>query len=94
MTQRQFVSLGMFIVDQFLFEDEDGNPTGRSLDPQVRLWHGGKIHPQPTCVLAAHLPLPERRLEAVEFMLLSELESGWSSVLTPKSIPPGPHRTI
>jgi hypothetical protein len=37
MTQRQFVSLGMFIVDQFLFEDEDGNPTGRSLDPQVGL---------------------------------------------------------
>ena len=37
MTQRQFVSLGMFIVDQFLFEDEDGNPTGKYLDPQVSL---------------------------------------------------------
>jgi hypothetical protein len=37
MTQRQFVSLGMFIVDEFLFEDEDGNPTGRNLDPQVSL---------------------------------------------------------
>ncbi|KAF9646979.1 Ribokinase-like protein [Thelephora ganbajun] len=35
MTQRQFVSLGMFIVDQFLFEGEDGNQTGRSLDPQI-----------------------------------------------------------
>jgi len=35
MVQRQFVSLGMFIVDEFLFEDEDGNPTGRSLDPQI-----------------------------------------------------------
>jgi len=35
MTQRQFVSLGMFIVDQFLFEDEDGNSTGRCLDPQI-----------------------------------------------------------
>jgi len=35
MTQRQFVSLGMFIVDRFLFEDEDGNPTGGNLDPQV-----------------------------------------------------------
>jgi len=37
MAQRQFVSLGMFILDQFLFEDEDGNPTGRNLDPQVSL---------------------------------------------------------
>jgi len=35
MTQRQFVSLGMFIVDQFLFEDEDGNPTGGKVDPQI-----------------------------------------------------------
>lgn len=35
MTRRHFVSLGMFIVDEFLFEDEDGNPTGKSLGPQI-----------------------------------------------------------
>jgi hypothetical protein len=66
MTQRQFVSLGMFIVDHFSFEDEDGNPTGRNLEPQVCLCgHCGDPFPHPTCVLAAYPPLsdlnPDRR---------------------------------
>ncbi|KAI0650075.1 Ribokinase-like protein [Trametes meyenii] len=32
---RDFVSLGMFIIDEFSFADEDGNPTGRTLAPQI-----------------------------------------------------------
>ena len=32
---RAFVSLGMFIIDEFSFADEDGKPTGRTLAPQV-----------------------------------------------------------
>jgi hypothetical protein len=57
MTQKQFVSLGMFIMDEFLFEDEDGNPTGRDLDPQVSLCRSGgdRSPPQPVCVLVAYL---------------------------------------
>jgi hypothetical protein len=34
--QRQFVTLGMFIIDQFSFEDEDGKPTGKTQAPEVR----------------------------------------------------------
>jgi len=62
MVQRQFVSLGMFIVDQFLFEDEDGNPTGRNLDPQLSLCrHDGGGFSYPLCVLVAYLlPTPTR----------------------------------
>lgn len=33
--RRHFVSLGMFIIDQFAYLDEDGNPTGRTLPAQV-----------------------------------------------------------
>ncbi|RPD61875.1 Ribokinase-like protein [Lentinus tigrinus ALCF2SS1-7] len=32
---RAFVSLGMFIVDEFSFADEDGNPTGKTMAPQI-----------------------------------------------------------
>ncbi|KAI0676919.1 Ribokinase-like protein [Trametes maxima] len=32
---RDFVSLGMFIIDEFSFADENGNPTGRTLAPQI-----------------------------------------------------------
>lgn len=32
---RQFVTLGMFIVDEFTFEDENGIPTGKTIAPQV-----------------------------------------------------------
>ena len=32
---RQFVTLGMFIIDEFVFLDEKEQPTGRSLPPQV-----------------------------------------------------------
>ena len=32
---RHFVTLGMFIIDDFEFLDEDGNPTGKELPPQV-----------------------------------------------------------
>ena len=29
-----FVTLGMFIIDEFLFMDEDGNVTEKEIDPQ------------------------------------------------------------
>ncbi|KAI0269250.1 hypothetical protein BC834DRAFT_865496 [Gloeopeniophorella convolvens] len=32
---RHFVSLGMFIIDEFAFLDHAGRPTGRSLAPQI-----------------------------------------------------------
>ena len=87
MTQRHFVSLGMFIVDQFLFEDEDGNPTGRSLDPQVgpRRHDGDNVsHFLCSYVPVTYLflqPRLERRLGAGEPMPLSELGSGQSPML-------------
>ncbi|KAI0303136.1 Ribokinase-like protein [Russula brevipes] len=31
---RKFVSLGMFIIDEFAFLDAEGHPTGRTLSPQ------------------------------------------------------------
>lgn len=34
MPPREFVTLGMFIVDEFSFQDEHGVPTGRVLAPQ------------------------------------------------------------
>ncbi|KAH8999376.1 Ribokinase-like protein [Lactarius akahatsu] len=38
---RKFVSLGMFIIDEFAFLDYAGNPTGRALDPQEGIGGGG-----------------------------------------------------
>jgi hypothetical protein len=35
---RKFVSLGMFIIDEFAFADASGTPTGRSLSPQEGLY--------------------------------------------------------
>ncbi|KAI0069038.1 Ribokinase-like protein [Artomyces pyxidatus] len=35
MPARQFVTLGMFIIDQFSFQDDNGSPTGQSLAPQI-----------------------------------------------------------
>lgn len=32
---RSLVTLGKFIIDEFTFEDEDGRPTGRTMDPQI-----------------------------------------------------------
>lgn len=32
---RDFVSIGMFIIDEFSFADEDGKPTGKTMAPQV-----------------------------------------------------------
>lgn len=32
--QRQLVTLGMFIIDEFEYLDEDGQPTGHALPPQ------------------------------------------------------------
>ncbi|KAI0334711.1 Ribokinase-like protein [Cubamyces sp. BRFM 1775] len=32
---RDFVSLGMFIIDEFSFADEDGNPTGKTQAAQI-----------------------------------------------------------
>lgn len=31
---RKFVTLGMFIIDEFAFLDHAGNPTGQALEPQ------------------------------------------------------------
>lgn len=33
--RRHFVTLGMFIIDEFEFFNEDGNPSGKVLEPQV-----------------------------------------------------------
>jgi hypothetical protein len=33
---RKFVSLGLFIIDEFAFADATGKPTGLSLSPQER----------------------------------------------------------
>lgn len=35
--QRQLVTLGMFIIDEFEYLDEDGQPTGHALPPQGSL---------------------------------------------------------
>ncbi|EIW61851.1 Ribokinase-like protein [Trametes versicolor FP-101664 SS1] len=32
---REFVSLGMFIIDEFTFVDDKGEPTGQTLPPQI-----------------------------------------------------------
>ena len=32
---RHFVTLGMFIIDEFVFLDEEGNETGKSIEAQV-----------------------------------------------------------
>jgi len=37
--ENSFVTLGLFIIDEFTFEDEDGRPTGRFLAPQAS-WLG------------------------------------------------------
>ncbi|KAH9844016.1 Ribokinase-like protein [Rhodofomes roseus] len=38
---RVFVSLGMFIIDEFQFHDDDDRPTGRTLPPQESAPRGG-----------------------------------------------------
>lgn len=35
---RNFVSLGMFIIDEFAFLDAAGKPTGRALSPQEQFY--------------------------------------------------------
>ncbi|PFH52685.1 hypothetical protein AMATHDRAFT_2075 [Amanita thiersii Skay4041] len=35
MVASTFVTLGMFIIDEFSFMDKDGNPSGRTLAPQI-----------------------------------------------------------
>ncbi|KAK0191208.1 Ribokinase-like protein [Armillaria mellea] len=37
----QFITLGMFIIDEFSFLDDDGNPTGKELAPQESAIIGG-----------------------------------------------------
>ncbi|KAF4620006.1 hypothetical protein D9613_005580 [Agrocybe pediades] len=32
---KSFVTLGMFIIDEFSFMDDEGRPTGRTLEPQI-----------------------------------------------------------
>ncbi|KAI0356585.1 Ribokinase-like protein [Trametes cingulata] len=52
---RDFVSLGMFIIDEFSFADEDGNPTGKTLAPQIG---GGGTY----AAIGARIWLPPSRL--------------------------------
>nr|VWO97302.1 CBFD_NFYB_HMF domain-containing protein [Ganoderma boninense] len=33
-SSRNFVSIGMFIIDEFSFADEDGKPTGKTMTTQ------------------------------------------------------------
>ena len=35
--RRHFATLGMFIIDEFSFADENGNPTGKTLEAQVSI---------------------------------------------------------
>jgi hypothetical protein len=35
--QKSFVTLGMFIIDEFSFSDDNGVPSGRTMLPQERL---------------------------------------------------------
>lgn len=37
--RKVFATIGMFIIDDFDFLDEDGKPTGQTRDPQV---HGAR----------------------------------------------------
>ncbi|KAI0663092.1 Ribokinase-like protein [Cubamyces menziesii] len=52
---RDFVSLGMFIIDEFSFADEDGNPTGRTQAAQIG---GGGTYAS----IGARIWLPPSRL--------------------------------
>jgi len=36
-THRAFVTLGMFIIDEFRYADENGEPTGKTSEPQESL---------------------------------------------------------
>ncbi|KAF5321091.1 hypothetical protein D9619_000958 [Psilocybe cf. subviscida] len=55
MGNRDFVTLGMFIIDAFSFMDEAGNPTGRTLEPQIG---GGGTYAS----IGARIWLPPNRL--------------------------------
>ncbi|TFY72501.1 hypothetical protein EVG20_g506 [Dentipellis fragilis] len=44
MSPRQLVTLGMFIIDEFVYSDEDGRPTGRTLPPQAGHSFGASLY--------------------------------------------------
>jgi hypothetical protein len=67
--ENSFVTLGLFIIDEFTFMDEDGQPTGRYLTPQGS-WPG------PCQRFFFLIMTPTHRLEVVEPMPQSELVYG------------------
>ena len=50
---RKFVSLGLFIIDEFAFADAAGKPNGRSLSPQERVF-SSFIIPRSSGLFVAH----------------------------------------
>ncbi|KAF9534408.1 Ribokinase-like protein [Crepidotus variabilis] len=56
--RKTFVTLGMFIIDEFSFTDEQGNPTGRTLAPQIG---GGGTY----AAIGARIWLPAERVGMV-----------------------------
>ncbi|KAI0049586.1 Ribokinase-like protein [Auriscalpium vulgare] len=63
MSPRAFVTLGMFIIDQFSFQDEHGQPTGRTLAPQAEClpYSGGGTY----ATIGARLWLPAQEIGMV-----------------------------
>jgi hypothetical protein len=51
---RKFVSLGMFIIDEFAFADAAGKPTGCSLSPQERVLFFTPVHTRAPSGLFVH----------------------------------------
>jgi hypothetical protein len=67
---RNFVSLGMFIIDEFVFLDASGEPIARTLPPQEQ------FPPPPLRAFTRLSSLPYFRLEVAELMLTSALAYG------------------
>ena len=61
-SRRHFVSLGMFIIDEFSLADEGGNPAGKTLAPQA------SPYTNPPCVRDHQLWLILYRSEEEELM--------------------------
>ena len=67
---RKFVSLGLFIIDEFAFADAAGKPNGLSLSPQESVF-SSPVHPRLIC-------RPTYRSVAEALMLPSALACGKS----------------
>jgi len=67
---KSFVTLGMFIIDDFLFADEEGKPNGRTTPPQESRF---RLSPANIIVIPTH-----RSGEAVHMLQLA-LASGMDS---------------